>query len=79
MTILILAAIWCAAYGLLSLSWAFGAPGFPFGAGDSRGHEMGSLLASAHPVPTGSALAVGCAIAVFAAVCAWRRPGRAPR
>ncbi|EXG80813.1 hypothetical protein CryarDRAFT_1908 [Cryptosporangium arvum DSM 44712] len=76
--ILVPTAVWCVAYGLMSLAWALGAPGFPFGDGDSRGREMGSLLASAHPVPTGVALGCGALIAAATAVWAMRRPGRAP-
>ncbi|GAA0244848.1 hypothetical protein [Cryptosporangium japonicum] len=78
MWILVLTAVWCVLYSLMSFAWMLGAPGFPFGAGDSRGREMGSLLASAHPVPTGLALGCGAVVAAAAAVWALRRPGRAP-
>jgi len=74
----LLAAVWCAGYGALSLAWALGAPGFPFGSGDSRGSDMGSLLASASPGPTGSLLALLCAIGLSALAWSVRRPGRAP-
>ena len=72
MTILLLAAVWCFGYAALCLGWAFGAPGFPFGDGDSRGSEMGSALAGAAPVPTGSALAAGCVLAGVVALSVLR-------
>ncbi|GAA3387417.1 hypothetical protein [Cryptosporangium minutisporangium] len=77
MTSLVLAAAWCLVYGVCCLAWALGAPGFPFGAADTRGPEMGSLLATADPGPTGVLFATGCAIALVAAGSALRRPRRA--
>ena len=35
---------WSVLYGALALSWAAGAPGFPFGEGDPEGAAMGSVL-----------------------------------
>jgi hypothetical protein len=64
-----LAAAWCLGYAALALSWAFGAPGFPFGADDPRGREMGSWLVGATPGWTGALLAAACgagAVAAFA-------------
>jgi hypothetical protein len=63
-----LAVLWCLVYGTLGIAWAFGAPGFPFGADDPRGAETGNWLAHAIPGPTGAALSVGCAIALFFSV-----------
>lgn len=74
----LLAAAWCAGYGALSLAWALGAPGFPFGAGDARGREMGSLLADASPGQAGLLLALLCTGAAAALLWTRRRPGRAP-
>ena len=62
-----LAAAWCLGYAALALSWAFGAPGFPFGANDPRGPEMGSWLSGATPGWAGALLAVACGAGAVAA------------
>lgn len=67
--------LWSVTVGVLGLAWALGWTGFPFGAGDARAQEVGSLLGSAEPVPTGAAVAaLGFAGAVVAVLL-----GRTPR
>jgi hypothetical protein len=51
------AAAWSAGYGLLGLSWALGAGGFPFGVGDPEGRDMTSLLVGVRPEATGTVIA----------------------
>ena len=72
-----LAATWCLGYAVLALTWAFGGPGFPFGANDSRGPEMGSWLTGATPGRAGAGLAVACAAGAVAAFAAARSHRRA--
>jgi hypothetical protein len=66
------AAAWCLGYAVFALTWVLGGPGFPFGANDSRGPEMGSWLADATPGWTGGLLAVACAAGAVAAVAVAR-------
>src|SRR5215218_2707964 len=44
---------WSVLYGALALSWAAGAPGFPFGEHDPEGAAMGSVLFAVPAAPTG--------------------------
>jgi hypothetical protein len=62
-----LAVAWCLGYAALALSWSFGAPGFPFGANDPHGPEMGSWLSGATPGWTGALLAAACCAGAVAA------------
>ncbi|MGC5015149.1 hypothetical protein ACLQ2R_30675 [Streptosporangium sp. DT93] len=74
------ASLWCLVYGFLGAYWASGGAGFPFGASDVNGGDMGSRLAAATPGPTGAVVAAGCAAglaATLAAVMPWGR--RLPR
>ncbi|SNS74222.1 hypothetical protein SAMN05216276_101515 [Streptosporangium subroseum] len=67
------AALWCLGYGALAVYWASGGAGFPFGAGDPKGMEMGNLLATAEPRTAGVVIAFGCAAGLVAALA-----GRSP-
>jgi hypothetical protein len=76
------AALWCLGYGVLAVYWASGGAGFPFGAGDPRGVEMGNWLGGAEPGPTGVVIALGCAAGLVAVLAGrsrwgWRMPRRA--
>jgi hypothetical protein len=64
------AAAWCLGYGALGGYWALGGAEFPFGAGDPRGAEMGSWLATATPRATGAAIAAGCVAGLVAILAA---------
>lgn len=50
--------LWSLTVGILGLSWVLGWTVFPFGAGDARSQDVGSLLGFAEPGPTGVAVAV---------------------
>lgn len=66
---------WSVLYGALALSWAAGAPGFPFGEGDPEGAAMGSVLFAVPAAPTGLVMAACCAVGAIVAV-AMRRSTR---
>ena len=61
------AMVWSASYGTLALSWALGAPGFPFGEGDPEGAAMGSVLFAVPAEPTGLVMAGWCTAGVIVA------------
>jgi hypothetical protein len=69
---------WSVLYGALTLAWAAGAPGFPFGEADPEGAAMGSVLFAAPAEPTELVMASSCAVGMIVAG-AMRRPTSHPR
>jgi hypothetical protein len=63
---------WSMTGGGLGLYWAFGGPGFPFGAADGRAQEVGSLLASADATITGATVASLGLLGFMVATCVAR-------
>jgi len=52
------AGVWSLLLGLAGVHWALGGSGFPFGPGDPRAGEVGSLFDAAEPTTMGAAIAV---------------------
>ncbi|MEU9837070.1 hypothetical protein AB0D67_36500 [Streptosporangium sp. NPDC048047] len=72
------AALWSAAYGLLGLAWALGAPGFPWGRSDPDSDRELSILSGASPVPGGWWIAGLGAAGTLLALVLGRSRGRGP-
>ncbi|MGW5684327.1 hypothetical protein [Nonomuraea sp. NPDC003754] len=73
------AAVWSVAFAAAGAYWAAWGAGFPFGAGDPRAEQVGSLFAAAEPGPVGAAMAVlGLLGAVVAVGMARATPARGP-
>jgi proline iminopeptidase len=72
------AAGWSLIYGLLGLWWALDGAGFPFGPGDPRADEVGSLFGAAEPGPMGAIMAATGLLGGGVAL-AMARSSRGPR
>ncbi|MFS1305306.1 hypothetical protein [Streptosporangium longisporum] len=70
------AALWSLGYGALGVSWALGAPGFPWGASDPDLDRELSVLAGASPVPGGWWVAAFCALGVVVSLALTLTGGR---
>ncbi|MEU4403072.1 hypothetical protein AB0F88_01030 [Streptosporangium sp. NPDC023963] len=68
------AALWSLGYGALGLSWALGAPGFPWGRSDPDGAL--SILARATPDTGGWWIVAFCVTAMFTSLALARTDGR---
>ncbi|MFE3453258.1 hypothetical protein ACFXJ8_30470 [Nonomuraea sp. NPDC059194] len=69
------AGVWSLAFGAAGGYWAAGGGGFPFGAGDPRAAQVGSLFAAAEPGSTGLAIAALGLLGAAAALVMVRSAG----
>ncbi|MEU0564916.1 hypothetical protein ABZ297_05910 [Nonomuraea sp. NPDC005983] len=72
------AAVWSLGYGALGLSWALGAPGFPWGRSDPDPDGALSILAGLDPTPGGWWIAGFGLLCTVTALALARTSGRGP-